>query len=62
LKDKSIYEKRNVIFNEHIKGSYFLNAKERKRDETDCINWNIENIVNTLDNDNISTDIEKDIL
>jgi len=36
LKDKIIFEERNVIFNEHIKGSYFLN--ECIRDDTDCIN------------------------
>jgi len=61
LKDKLILEERNVIFDEHIKESYSLN--ERKRDDTDCINWNIENIINTSDNDNISIDgdIEKDV-
>jgi len=54
LKDRSIREERNVIFDEHIKGSCFLN--ERKRDENDYRNWNIENIINTLNNDNINTD------
>lgn len=60
LERKAIFEERNVTFDENIKGSYFLNKQKLNNNVNE--NWNIENILNILDDNstNIDDNMEDD--
>lgn len=55
---ETIIEERNVIFDENLKGSYFLN--KQKIVNNDSVNWSIENILNLSDNSNTNSEDNKE--